>query len=483
MLRGAGGRRTARGRWCALGVAVVHGVASAACGYDLPTRPDYAFIRVGINTSGGDLDVDGYHVIVDNSTFKVVSDSAVESFYVPSGEHTVSIANVDANCAVTGPASRTVTANVAETVSVTFEVVCVATGIAVTTRTTGSDWPANLRLVVDGLSPVLIPASGTQTIGRLTPGTHLLTLQPPTNCTVAGGNAISVVVAASEVTNVTLAVSCTPVVRPPRIAYSIDTLANGIAERWIELVNVDGTEPTSLHAGDAPAWSPDGKQLAFSDAVCPGGFYYYYCSGGVIVGDPEVGDVTALLRGENGTHPSWSPTGDRVVFHDIAAAPEPVLDVLGTRDHVLTRLIFTGPTWTLQPAWSPDGTRIAFVCQWPAPADICVTNADGTGLAHLTTDEQVDQEPAWSPDGTKIAFARYPAGTTDPANATDASVALMDLGTRQLTVLGPGADPAWSPDGSKLVIEGTDGLFVMNADGSGRTRLTTGPHHAPAWRP
>jgi TolB protein len=109
-----------------------------------------------------------------------------------------------------------------------------------------------------------------------------------------------------------------------------------------------------------------------------------------------------------------------------------------------------------------------------------VANADGTGVVRLTTDEQPDQAPAWSPDGSKLAFARYPPGAY---NVAYAKLAVMDLATRQITLLGDGADPAWSPDGSKLVFAGIDGLFVMNADGSGRTRLTTGEHRAPAWRP
>jgi TolB protein len=107
-------------------------------------------------------------------------------------------------------------------------------------------------------------------------------------------------------------------------------------------------------------------------------------------------------------------------------------------------------------------------------------NRDGGGLVQLTNDPSFDGHAAWSPDGTKIAFARYPDAVSSNA---DAKIVVMDLATRQVTILTNGGEPAWSPDGSKLVFASDDGLFLIDADGTNHRRLTTGPHHAPAWRP
>ena len=53
------------------------------------------------------------------------------------------------------------------------------------------------------------------------------------------------------------------------------------------------------------------------------------------------------------------------------------------------------------------------------------------------------------------------------------------------TPLGPGFDPAWSPDGARLAFANAGEVFVMNADGTGRTPLTTDPlgDSSPAWSP
>jgi len=477
-----GWRTTPRGASSALWIALALGAASCH-GVDGPTGPTFGFVKVSVSTSGGDPDVDGYNLQLDASESRHVAGTGAESFYTTSGEHTVSIRNVAANCSVTSSVSLSVSVTARQVVPVAFDVVCLATGIAVTSRTTGADTPENLRVVLDESPVTLVAANGAQTFGRLAPGNHQLSIIAPANCTVAGGTPMSVTVVLSKVTSVALDVSCTLLVRLPKIAYAAEQFVNSTGVRTIELVNVDGTGAESLQAGDAPAWSPDGKRLVFSDAACPNGgfyYYYYYCTGGLIVADPENWNTTVLDGGRSGTHPSWSPTGRGIVFDNLESAPNRVLSVLATSSNKPVALPVGAVTQASQPAWSPDGAQIAFVCRWNTSTDLCVANADGSNVVRLNEDAQLDQEPAWHPDGKSIAFARYPLGGTDDASA---EVAVMDLATRQIRVLGAGADPAWSPDGSRLVFAGLDGLFVMNADGSGRTRLTTGLHHAPAWRP
>jgi hypothetical protein len=41
----------------------------------------------------------------------------------------------------------------------------------------------------------------------------------------------------------------------------------------------------------------------------------------------------------------------------------------------------------------------------------------------------------------------------------------------------------WSPDSRKLALSGSDGVYLMNRDGSGLTRIWTEPAERPSWRP
>ena len=137
------------------------------------------------------------------------------------------------------------------------------------------------------------------------------------------------------------------------------------------------------------------------------------------------------------------------------------------------------------PAWKPDGTQIAFNCG----VNICVMNADGSGIVHLTANV-VAESPAWSVPSPAFPNGRIAFDQQDQTGNWHIYVMNPDgTGVAQLTLdatIDGNAD--WSPDGSMIAFQrhvksGTAQVFVMNADGSGITQLTTLGGSSPAWSP
>ena len=118
-------------------------------------------------------------------------------------------------------------------------------------------------------------------------------------------------------------------------------------------------------------------------------------------------------------------------------------------------------------------------------ADICVIRTDGTGLMQLTDDPGWEEHPSWSPDGKRIV---YDAGSSEPFSN---SIWIMRADGSGKTELTDGYHPHWSPDGKHIVFvrypggsRGED-VFVMNADGSGVRRVIdlTPDDTDPSWAP
>ena len=165
----------------------------AAC--DETNAPTVGTVRVSVTTTGGDVDLDGYSVMVDGASPQTVPvNETVVISSVPSGAHAVALSDVAANCTVAGQNPRPVTVTGGETVEVGFVVSCVATGVQVTTATTGVDIDADGYAVsLDGAPPLAIPVNGTVSITRLSAGNHTVTLSGMVgNCVAAGGNSRAV---------------------------------------------------------------------------------------------------------------------------------------------------------------------------------------------------------------------------------------------------------------------------------------------------
>jgi TolB protein len=247
--------------------------------------------------------------------------------------------------------------------------------------------------------------------------------------------------------------------------------------------------PQASQSVASPAWSPDGKRIAFVQASATpheesgeGSSWSWTFEAEIAVVNADGSRVRTLTRTPNRleSDPVWSPTGEQIVFVSEDKAGNRDLFLIsadGTTTRSLTR---TGALDEHSPAWSPYGDKIVFVRtgaqeeelalgEWIG--EIHVINGDGTGQRRLTSngDEAEDSSPVWSPDGRKIAFSRgYGKSTVIVMNAD---------GTDQRPISNPlksGHSPAWSPDASQIAFISSwtaFGMFIADADGTDLHKL------------
>lgn len=229
---------------------------------------------------------------------------------------------------------------------------------------------------------------------------------------------------------------------------------------------------------------------------------------------------------ENEVGPAWSPDGRRIAFFKgWDSFTLVVIDADGTNmtTHP-TAITSPGPA---TPTWSPGGTQVAFQASLPdtqggTRADIVSMNL-ATGVETVVTGlvdfggiflDAQEIEPAWSPDGQRIAFAsvrpewyadpvtgeptegaQWEIVVVDPDGSGSVVVSAGDDGTDRARYLEEDRAPAWSPDGSMLVFMsqaqipaccGPWQVWAVNRDGTGATNLTndeTVNDQFAAWSP
>jgi TolB protein len=264
-----------------------------------------------------------------------------------------------------------------------------------------------------------------------------------------------------------------------RIAY-VTSKGTGEAVSFALMVaDSDGFNPQTVVSSRqplmSPAWSPDGRKLAYVSFERGNSSIYLQ---EIATGSRE---VVSANKGINGA-PAFSPDGSRLALAlSNGINPDIYIMDLGSRHLTQITKHFAIDT---EPVWTPDGQNVVFTSDRGGKAQLYQASAAGGDATRVTFAGESNMRGTISFDGKKIAMAQ--------GNGNVYRIAVLDRATGEAKPISPGTldeSPSFAPNASMILYaasEGTRGvLYAVSTDGRVRQRLVLadGDVREPAWSP